>query len=297
MLMVIANLIGGLGNQMFQYACGRSLALATDAELRFRVDQFEGYKLHQGLELPRVFDLHLPLANATDLRRCIGAWRSPIAMRRLLAWPAWPLPTGRPFIAEPKTQPGDKLVHRAMQGAYLHGYWQSETWFARHADALRADLTWRFPLRGRNLETADDIHASSQAISVHIRRGDYLSSAKSQGIYATCTPAYYEAAIKRLRDRGGGRVFAFSDDPVWVQEVLAPKVGNLVLVDHNRGADSHFDMRLMSLCRHHVIANSSFSWWGAWLNVRPDKQVIGPANWFVNGADSQHLMPATWERM
>jgi hypothetical protein len=285
--MIISNIIGGLGNQMFQYARGRSLALDTGLELRLCTDQFIGYKLHQGLELSRVFALDLQTADAADLRHCLGAWRSPLAVRRLLGRLGWPLPIGRRFIAEANFE----------AGAYLHGYWQSERWFAHHKTVLRSDFSWRLPLQGRSLDIEREILATARPISVHIRRGDYVNSAKNQGVYAQCTPQYFEAAISRLRDAGADRVFAFSDDPAWVTTVLAPRVGNLVLVDHNRGENSHVDMRLMSLCRDHVIANSSFSWWGAWLDARPDKRVIAPMQWYVNGTKSDDLTPFSWERL
>ncbi len=189
------------------------------------------------------------------------------------------------------------LRERARQGGYLQGYWQSERYFAGHAERIRSDFAFRHDMSGANLDVA---HAIGQrtAISVHVRRGDYISNAKTLAVHGTCSPDYYHAAIDTLLQRcPGARLFAFSDDPQWVSQMLLPRYPDLVLVDHNKGLDSYNDMRLMSMCRHHIIANSSFSWWGAWLNPIQDKMVIAPSRWFANGTDTQDLIPEGWERM
>ena len=298
--MIITNLIGGLGNQMFQYACGRTLALDLGQSLACSVDQFTGYTLHQGLQLNRVFKLDLALADVRQLAPLLGRWRTRAPVRRLLARLASPRLSGRRFVSDPQGGFVPDLQARCSDGAYLHGYWQSERYFESQAAAIRGDFAWREPLVGRNAELAQTIEASPCAVSVHVRRGDYVNQAKNTAIFAACSPDYYLAALDRLSALApatGLQVFAFSDDPQWVAELLAPHCPKLTLVDHNRGADSHLDMRLMSLCRHHVIANSSFSWWGAWLDARPDKRVIAPRRWYTNGTDCTDLVPPQWERL
>ena len=298
--MIIANLIGGLGNQMFQYACGRALALDLGQVLACSVDQFEGYTLHQGLQLDRVFRLDLAQADARQLRRLLGRWRTRAPVRRVLARLASPWLSGRRFVGEPLGGFAPDLRARCADGAYLHGYWQSELYFESQVAAIRADFAGREPLTGRNASLAQAIETAPCTVSVHVRRGDYVSKAKNTAIYAALSPAYYLAALDRLSalaPAAGLQVFAFSDDPPWVAELLAPHCPNLTLVDHNRGADSHLDMRLMALCRHHVIANSSFSWWGAWLDARPDKRVIAPLHWYADGRDTSSLVPAHWDRL
>ena len=218
-------------------------------------------------------------------------------LRRLAARTRWPLLSGGRFAAEPSVRWWPELATRSRHGAYLHGYWQSERYFAHQASAVRQAYTWRGPLEAMNAHVAQQILKAQDSISVHVRRGDYVKSKKNQEIYAACTVAYYESAIERLRAGSKGQVFAFSDDPDWVMQTLAPRVGNLTLVDHNRGEHSHFDMRLMSMCRHHVIANSSFSWWAAWLDDRPGAQVIAPSRWYANGTDDSDLLPARWQRL
>jgi hypothetical protein len=299
-LLIITNLIGGLGNQMFQYACGHALALDLGTSLRVSSELFGSYKLHNGLELEEQFLLNLKQASAAEMRNVLGRLRSHPSVRRVVARPALQALGGACFLAEPSLAYWPELYERAARHrrVYLHGYWQSERYFNRHSADIRAAFNWRKPLEGPNAELAREIAAAPCAVSMHVRRGDYVSSKKNQAIYAACSPEYYLAALQRLQTVSPQmQVFAFSDDPQWVRDVLAPQCPGLRLVDHNRGAASAIDMRLMSLCRHHVIANSSFSWWGAWLDARTDKIVIAPMRWFADGRSDVDLVPAEWERL
>lgn len=296
--MIITNILGGLGNQLFQYATGCATAHASGQSLRFAVDSFASYKLHHGLQLEEAFALQLPRATQSDIRACLGWWRSPARVRRLLS--RIPLLQGTGFLAEPSSAWWPRLRENAHGNVYLHGYWQSERYFEDYAPALRRQLHWRLPLEGRNADLAREITAAEVSVSLHVRRGDYVSNSNNQALFATCTPDYYIAALQRLQQLCAGqslKVFAFSDDPAWVQQSLAPRIPNLVLVDHNRGSASWLDLRLMSLCRHHVIANSSFSWWGAWLDGRPGAEVIAPRRWYANGNAETDLVPSRWHRV
>jgi hypothetical protein len=295
--MIISNLVGGLGNQMFQYACARSLSLELDLPLKFSIDTFFAYNAHNGFELARVFSLELEIASDEDLRDLIGWGRSlPLARRALVKRPLSWL-AGSRFLGEPHFKYWPTLRARAHQGGYLQGYWQSERYFKCNAAQIRADFTFRDELRGANLHIAHSI-GQHTAISVHVRRGDYVSDSKTFATHGTCSPLYYHKAIDTLLQVcPGAKLVAFSDDPYWVSQVLRPRYPGMILVDHNKGTESYNDMRLMSMCRHHVIANSSFSWWGAWLNPNPDKIVIAPARWFADGRDSDDVIPEGWERM
>lgn len=295
--MIVSNLVGGLGNQMFQYACACALALDLDMPLRFKVDGFGAYGAHNGLELERVFRIKLETAESKEFSNLVGWGRQSPAVRRVLGKRAFSWLRGTRFLAEPGFDFWPALRERARFGAYLHGYWQSERYFERRAERIRADFRFSECLRGRNVGLAERIR-SSASISVHIRRGDYLSNPKALSVHGVCTLEYYRSAIDALlRVCPEACVFAFSDDPQWVSQALMPHYPDLVLVDHNKGTESYIDMRLMSMCRHHVVANSSFSWWGAWLNPNPNKMVIAPARWFADGRSAQDLVPDSWIRM
>lgn len=276
---------------MFQYAAGRALSLEKSANLLLDIDGFDGYRLHQGFELSRVFTCPVTQAEPDDMRTLLG-WQSSRLARRVLARRKLRLLRSRHFLVEPHFHywPG---ICNVQPPCYLVGYWQSERYFADVAQTIRSDFTFRQPMSSRNLELAEEIGAVN-AVSLHVRRGDYVSDSKTAATNGVCPLAYYEAAIEYIAERvDAPHFFVFSDDTEWVRANLISQFPCSHL-DHNRGAESFNDMRLMSMCRHHIIANSSFSWWGAWLNSHEDKIVVAPKNWFANGGSTQDLLPIGW---
>lgn len=292
--MIISNLVGGLGNQMFQYACGRSTSLRCGQPLRLATDQFDGYKLHNGFELHRVFHIDVPLATEAEVLQLLG-WQASPSLRRLFGRPAMRLFTGNRWGNEPHFHFWPELS--AFQGPrYLHGYWQSELYFQEYADQIRADFVFQMAWDAQDDAVRQRMRVQPSA-SLHVRRGDY-TNVKNQGVFALCGLDYYREAIRLLRDRiPGVRLFAFSDDPDWVDAHLGTEFAPIETVRHNSGFRSAHDMRLMSQADHHIIANSSFSWWGAWLNPSQDKVVIAPRDWFLNVTDDRDLIPTSWIRI
>lgn len=290
--MIIVNVIGGLGNQMFQYAAARALALARGLPLRLDVSGFDGYGLHQGFELQRVFRCETPLASADEVRAVLG-WRALPVLRRILARPGLATLRGKALVVEPHFHywPG---IRDVSAGSYLQGYWQSEKYFEDVATQIRTDFTFRLPMSETNAAWAERI-GRCNAVSLHVRRGDYVSNARTHAAHGVCSLAYYNAAARHIAGRvEAPEFFVFSDDIDWARENL--DIGHSChYIDHNRGVESYNDMRLMSLCRHHVLANSSFSWWGAWLNPRTDKLVVAPSRWFAGGRRRlDDLFPSGW---
>jgi hypothetical protein len=296
MSVIISQIIGGLGNQMFQYATGRALALARELSLRLDVSGFEGYGLHQGFELQRVFGCAAPLASDVELRVVLG-WRATPLVRRILARPELAALRGHALVVEPYFHywPGIRNVPATV---YLQGYWQSERYFAEVTDAIRADFTFRQPLSAANAAVAEKIGEGGTAVSLHVRRGDYVSNPRTNAAHGLCTLDYYRAAVRYVAERvDAPQFFIFSDDISWAQENLGIDYP-CHYIGHNQGLESYNDMRLMSLCHHHIIANSSFSWWGAWLNPREDKIVVAPARWFANGGRClDDLYPSGWVQL
>lgn len=292
--MIISNIIGGLGNQMFQYAAARALSIRYQVPLKLDVRGFDNYSLHQGFELQRVFTAPITLATDEEMHRTLGWQLNPI-LRRIAAFPAMKFMRRKSLVVEPYFNywPG---INDVPPECYLVGYWQSEHYFSSAEDSIRGDFTFRETLSGHNSELVELI-AACNAVSLHIRRGDYVTHAKSSSIHGACSLDYYHDAISHISKHvSSPRIFIFSDDMEWVR-------GNLhldfpcVFIDHNRGGDSYRDMQLMSLCRHHIIANSSFSWWGAWLNPRPDKIVVAPERWFIGDLNASDLIPQTWVKI
>lgn len=278
--MIYTRFHGRTGNQMFQYAVGRALAKRRGVGLVVddRLALARGEK-----SLSRIFDLH----------RAEPARMPPSKHDRPLAYTLWRHFGSKPKYWREKGLGFDPAVLAAPDETYLHGYWQSEKYFADAAEQIRADFAFP-PPEGRNAELAEQI-AGGLSVSLHLRRGDYVSNAS----HVICGQAYYDAALAELLPQLDGEpvIYVFSDEPDWARENLKLP-GKPVFVDHN-GADADYeDMRLMSLCRHNVIANSSFSWWGAWLNATPGKRVMAPSRWFGKAELSNpDIIPDGWQKI
>jgi hypothetical protein len=291
--LIIARLNGGLGNQMFQFAAARALALRTQATLKLDVSAFSRDKL-------RSFDLggyaltdHVAIASDAELAQC--EQKKP----RGLSLIGKALGVGSaaiPAIREAQFH-YDPALTAAQPPAYVVGYWQSERYFTDHADQIRRDFTPRDPLEPENAEIADVISRSA-AITLHVRRGDYVSDAKTQAVHGVCGLDYYARAMSAVEAQVAvPHYIVFSDDPDWTRANLASP-HPMTFVACNPPSRGFRDIQLMSLCQHHIIANSSFSWWGAWLNGRADKVVVAPRQWFASGGkDARDLVPSGWVRV
>ncbi|WP_371155546.1 alpha-1,2-fucosyltransferase [Jannaschia sp. 2305UL9-9] len=277
--MITQRLFGGLGNQMFQYATGRAVAAARGVPLALDTRDTDRRGGHNRFALHRYA---IDVASDPAL--------PPDRKGRPLRYAAWRAMGGR--LLREAGLGFDPRVMQAPDGSYLHGYFQSERYFAGIADTIRRDLTLTEPLSFESAAWQARIAQDPLAVSLHVRRGDYLSA----GNHGTCDAAYYARALQAVTDRMGARprLYAFSDDPDWVRDHLHLDA-EMAVVGHNGPDAGHEDLALMSTCRHHIVANSTFSWWGAWLNPRPDKVVAAPAVWFAALAQTNHdILPDSW---
>lgn len=296
--MTVVKLMGGLGNQMFQYATARRIAWRNKSVLKLDLSTLQG---EPGSDTPRRFELHHLSITAqpaspseiAGLTMQAAASRESVLGHLLQKLGLRPLPV---FYRERHFH-FDRAVLRMSDNSYLEGYWQSEKYFADIKELILTEFSFKHPLSGMNLQLAQSMQTTS-SVSLHIRRGDYVSSSAITAFHGTCSLQYYlNAAAKIASEVPAPHFFVFSDDTEWVKEhLLLPYT--MTMVEHNGPDAGHEDMRLMSMCRHHIIANSSFSWWGAWLNPRPDKIVIAPSRWFNDpSVDTGDLLPASWLRM
>jgi hypothetical protein len=292
--MVAVKLIGGLGNQMFQYATGFRLARALRTDLVLNTTAFEQhYKLHRyGLHH---FSIQATIADQR-LARELAAFESPDVGRRRSPWYARILGARRKRI-ECYHESGfamDEKVLGLSGDVYLIGYWQSEKYFADVADELVRQFAVHSAPTGENADLARMID-STNSVAVHIRRGDYVSNATTNQVHGTCTPQYYARCMDAIERHEPDCVFfVFSDDPAWCAEHFSGRQ-RVRIVSHNGSDRNVEDLRLMSRCKHNIIANSSFSWWGAWLNRNPAKRVFAPRRWFqVEDRDTRDLLPKSW---
>ncbi len=292
--MVVCQILGGLGNQMFQYAAARALALSRGETVLVDLSRFNNYSLHNGYELQKIFSIEALVADKNQIRATLG-WRATRLAHRVLKRGIFSRFRGKHFAIEPHFNFWPSL-NEMHSPTYLMGYWQSARYFDNYDSQIRKDFTFRLPMEGRNAELAIDM-AGSQSISLHIRRGDYIKHKPTSKIMHVCSLDYYRDAVRWVSSKVVAPVFfVFSDDMEWVRRHI-DFLPNFVLVDSNREANSYRDMQLMSSCKHHIIANSSFSWWGAWLNPNVEKIVIAPPKWFCNGLDDSDLIPSQWIRL
>lgn len=289
--MVISKITSGLGNQLFQYALGRQLAAQAGTSLWFDLRYF-----HQeyATDTPRRFKLD---RFSIDYKLLDSSpWLYASKATRLL-----PGRSLRPLIDtrfETNFHFDPAMIRPAVPFTVLWGFWQSERYFAQSTAQIRQELTVNRPLGNLFLAYQKQIAEATTPISVHIRRGDYVTHPEFSQSFGFVGLDYYEKAISKLTAQfSDATLFLFSDDPDWVQANIRTEQPHVLVSTTGPDADLD-DLQLMSLCHHHVIANSSFSWWGAWLNPRPNKQVIAPQRWFANKPwDTKDLVPASWIRL
>jgi hypothetical protein len=287
--MIYARLVGGLGNQLFQYACARALALRRGVGVVLDLRELSRGAAHA------VYGLN---CFAIDAR--VGAAQElPPPRERVLPYALWRAGMTQPRFLRERGLGVNAAVLAARDGTYLHGYFQSEEYFLDAEAQIRADLTITAAPSDENRRWLARIADDHCAVSLHVRRGDYAGSAKGQAVHGTCDAAYYTRAVAALLDKVGidPRFYVFSDDPGWARANLDLGAETVVL-DHNPPAAAVEDMRLMGACRHHIIANSSFSWWGAWRNPAAAKVVVAPKRWFSDPAlVNPDICPKGWLRV
>ncbi|MBQ9377901.1 MAG: alpha-1,2-fucosyltransferase [Schwartzia sp.] len=282
--MILVEISGGLGNQMFQYACGKALALRNNDMLALDLSWYE---------VPGRRDFQLTHYNISHVKCDNAGLLSLKTAHRCRRWIESVFRKNRRIRENGFGYDGSVLS--AKGNIYLQGYWQSEKYFLDCKEAIAKDFCLSEKLDRSNEEWADKIKSSRNSVSIHIRRGDYLSQPENREIYAELSVAWYCNALRIMEALlGEMNLFIFTNDIPWVRANFlfdAP----MLFVDANDENNGYKDMYLMSLCNHHIIANSTFSWWSAWLNRNPDKIVITPRKWFKK-EDMNHddLAPDDW---
>jgi hypothetical protein len=275
--MIITKLYGGLGNQMFQYAAGISLAdrLATKviADTVWYADQEQ-----LGVRATRQFELDIFGVKPNNYN-VVDKLRLKIEPLKYFKEPPNKAMT---FLQAIKNLNGNIL---------LDGYWQSEKYF-KNAEA-KVFKTFSFSPSESSQALFNKI-TGSESISIHVRRGDYVNDPLTKKTYNNLAGSYYKQAIKIVTDVvRKPKFFVFSDDINWCKQNL--KIDSVIYVEGNKSFE---DMMLMSACKHNIIANSSFSWWGAWLNQNPGKIVVAPRRWFNDKTlDTKDLIPSAWQKI
>lgn len=302
-LKVFIQLSGGLGNQMFQYAFAKAIISKTNGELYLDTTLLEKtYLLGKNVTRRKVeLDIfHLSRANKSYRPFTINLGYSKLSLR-IYEWVNFfYLKKKRivKIIQNQRISPLD-FINKVTGNCYLIGSFQSELYFDDIKSEIVKEFEFKEDLVGENKLT-ELLIKSTNAVSVHVRRGDYLYS-HNVDIHGVCSIDYYARGINYIKSQiNDCSFFVFSDDIEWAKHNLNFGDSNNYFIAHNNGPNSYNDMRLMSLCKHNIIANSSFSWWGAWLNQFSDKIVIAPQKWLND--DKYELMersivPHSWVKL
>ncbi len=290
--MIIVKLMGGIGNQMFQYSAGRRLAHFHKTDLKLDVSWFNDIAkidTSRKYELS-AFNIREQFASSEEMASFaeVSLLKRLGRLNRLLS--AF---SKRRYIRERHYHFDPAILH-LPDNVYLDGYWQCERYFLDIKENIRNEFSFKVEPNAINRKVIEQI-AGTQSVSIHVRRGDYVSNPITNDHHGTCSREYYQRAIEAITCRmKHPHYFVFSDEPDWVREHFT-MIHPATFVNQNGADNAYEDMRLMSLCKHHIIANSSFSWWGAWLSDSKNKIIVAPAEWFRRkSVNTKDLLPEKW---
>ena len=288
--MIIAKLIGGLGNQMFQYATAKALALKHGVEAK--VDTAVLDKDAKGVYTQRKFELsafaaQIKIADQKELQPFLNKFNNKFirGLQRNFSG----------FFSTLYVKENGNRFNVSFLGwpanTYLDGFWQSELYFKFYEEEIKQDLEFNQAIIDKNKDLAAKIN-SVNSVSLHVRRGDYVNLPSANSFHGLCSIDYYNEGVKLIADKTGPiELFVFSDDVAWCRQNLKFDFP-IHFIETN---DAYSDMYLMTQCKHNIIANSSFSWWGAWLNNNADKIVVAPKKWFNDPRiDTSDVIPIEW---
>lgn len=291
--MIISNIIGGLGNQMFQYATGKAIAIRSRQKLKLDTTSFEHYKL-RSYELD-VFNIDTELASIEEINHL--KYNEPSIIEKIkIILRKRSLPLKNRYYKE-KDFHFDPEILNLKESIYLDGYWQSEKYFIAYKDILIKEFTPKKEISHQSNLFLRMMQATV-SVSIHIRRGDYVSNPTTNSFHGTCDLDYYKNAVSFITNKiDHPHFFIFSDDLIWAKEHL-DFIDNITFIELDEYVPDHEEMYLMSLCKHNIIGNSSFSWWGAWLNQNSNKIIISPKKWFNDQTiNTNDLIPNSWIRL
>jgi hypothetical protein len=293
--MIITQLLGGLGNQLFQYAAGRRLAHKFNTQLKFDISAFDTYRLRSyrlnnfNIEGEFASNEEILLIKKRSKNRIVNKFYEKIDEFK----PYYK----RNYIKERFFYEYDSEFEFLHDNVYLEGYWQNEKYFKEIESIIRLEFKLKNDLMNFNKPIREKIEGDDNSVSIHVRRGDYVTNEVTNQYHGVCSLEYYHQATQKINFFiDSPHYYVFSDDIGWAKENI--KLDQPVSYIDSGPERDYEDLILMSSCRHNIIANSSFSWWGAWLNVHRNKTVIAPAHWLndpkINASDT---VPENWIRI
>ncbi|MES2425913.1 MAG: alpha-1,2-fucosyltransferase [Bacteroidota bacterium] len=286
--MIIVKLQGGLGNQMFQYAAGKSLAVKHNVPLFLDHSYLERNNRSFNGFTARTYGLDIFNISGNRLSaQVIDQYFDSGSDSAVYAYTELPVSY-------------DARFRTLKPAVHIRGNWQSPKYFKAVSDLLKNE----FSFKESDLIEKNDLLVNQilncNSVAIHVRRSDYITPPGISKIYHTCTVEYYQKAISAILDRFADiDFFVFSDDIKWAEGNLKTERASIHFIHRNLDAD-WLDMYLMSICKHNIIANSTFSWWAAWLNANVNKNIIAPSKWFEivpPGFNINYLYPKEWVKI
>lgn len=288
--MKIIKFYGGLGNQLFQYAMLVAIREHYKEDTLMDTSIYATYGLHNGLEINRIFKTTANIATKEQIKK-VSRYTTNYKLSRIFHYL---LPACSTEFKERTFGKYYPIVFNKEGDCLYDGYWQHPEYFEKCREALLQEYSLREPLDELNKKLYETYRSDPKSVSIHVRRGDFLNSKLYRGL---CGKDYYLTAIEKAKSIVGddANFIFFSNDIPWCEQNLScfVKDGHYTFSTHNTGADSYKDMILMSACRVNIVANSSFSWWGAYLNERKDKVVIAPEKW-INKSMPDPIQMKDW---
>jgi hypothetical protein len=289
--LIIVRLNGGLGNQLFQYAAGYSLSIKNNDELKIDTEGYQSYanqkQIYRNLDIAD-FLISATIASQEEINKAKNPWGALSKAVRFIK---------QKLLKQYYIDWHPEILNHVGK-VYLDGYFQTEKYFIDRIDSIRQQFTLKPELYKAIDLAIKDIKTKPISVSLHIRRGDYAEDPKTRQYHLVCDIAYYVRAIsvfqKKFQDL---HLYIFSDDPDWVKESLPLSV-EATFISSGKGSANYLrpsqELVLMSKCDHHIISNSSFSWWGAYLNESPGKLVLAPNLWNRGKTPQPNILPGSW---
>lgn len=287
----IVTIKGGIGNQLFQYAFGESIKKKWNCEVLYNIDWFYRY----GLDTPR----ELALLKLVDLNYIKHSKKkeflqSPHISKLLNQFSFLHKTEFRSEESFDFFEHYQKMPSKKIKKIFFNGYWQSSKYFQLIEHDLRNKLlAYKTHLKKSSL--FNNIKNAKNSTSLHIRRGDYISNKAAKNTFDTCSLDYYKNAINNINKLAGeeSKFFIFSDDIEWAKDNINID-NNLIYVDSKYNLSDLDELFLMSICKNHIIANSTYSWWGAWIGSSKAGITICPKNWYKSSKQPNALFPEKW---
>lgn len=282
---IIVKLKGGLGNQMFQYAFARRISEKNKTEIKFDISEYLSKQRINRHYCLSVFNIK----EEKEIKKI--EYKNKNAIFKIIRKLVTKIKYKKRYINDSSNL--DKIDTTKKDSYYLDGYFQSEKYFKPIENIIRNEFTIKNELLSDRLKDAKENISNNNSVSIHVRRSDYIDDKKINKYHGALTKEYYKNAIEIINKKiQNPSFYIFSDDIKWCKENLNDLANDITFIENLKDFE---DLELIKTCKHNIIANSSFSWWGAWLNNNPNKIVIAPKNWFANkNKNSNDLVSKTW---